>query len=365
MLVIFLSACHSPEDNTEGGQNDDSGSEADSSNVVTRNQLGSEYYRPALDEDGRYKTSQNRGVTLSLNSGINISLFEKDLMRLAQEPFPTDTYFIREGQYLSNQQVTSWLERESEDNPEGLNPADSGDEDNRTPRYLNSILELDFYSQTDDGLELSGISIGLALNSVDYYPAYQFGPTLEQEIPSDKLLEEGQKIANEIAVRIREMEGFENIPLFFGLYEQAPRDNLAGGVYVATGVSSEGSTEIDSWDKINENRLIFPLQGGNSAEGNAFANFQSEVETFFPNVGGITGRAHYIDDELEKLSITIMTQFYGESEMTSYTQYLKQSATTFLPSDIDVEIIVESPNNVEAFLSKDRTETEYFSHVFD
>src|SRR5699024_7383908 len=122
---------------------------------------------------------------------------------------------------------------------------------------------------------------------------------------------------------------------------------------------------IQSWDTLNEERLIFPLEGSDSAEGNAFANFQSEVESFFPNISGVTGRAHYVDDQLQDLTIEIMTQFYGEAEMVSFTQYLKQSATTYLPGEIDVEIIVESPDTVEAFLKRERTDSEYFSYVFD
>ena len=150
-----------------------------------------------------------------------------------------------------------------------------------------------------------------------------------------------------------------------GLYEQSAQDDLAGGVYIAQGSSANGSTTIDNWNMLNEERMIFPLEGSDSAEGNAFANFQSEVESFFPNISGITGRAHYIDNSLTTLSINIMTQFYGEGEMVAYTQYLKQSATTYLPGDLDIEIIVESPGNVEAFLKKDRTDSEYFSYVFD
>jgi len=203
------------------------------------------------------------------------------------------------------------------------------------------------------------------MNSVDYYQTELGGPTLEQEVSSEEALEQGQQMADTIVSRIREVEELANIPIMIGIYEQSARDDLAGGVYVARGTSNNGSTSIDNWDMLNEERMIFPLEGSDSAEGNAFANFQSEVESFFPNISGITGRAHYIDDGLDSLSIQIMTQFYGEAEMIAYTQYLKQSATTYLPTDLDVEIIVESPDSVEAFLKKERVDSEYFSYVFD
>lgn len=367
VLLFFLSACNLSNEESTNPENQDETNEniQNNPNVVTRNQLGAEFYRPALDENGRYQISNNRGITLSLNSGINISLFEKDLMRLSQEEFPTDSHFIQEGQNLPENSVKSWIARESEDNPEGLNPPDSGEGNDRVPRYLNSILEFDFFTESDNGLQLAGMSIGLALNTVDYYQAEQFGPTLAQEIPSEEVLNQGQSMANELLAQIRQIEGLENIPIMIGLYEQSAQDDLAGGVYIAQGSSANGSTTIDNWNMLNEERMIFPLEGSDSAEGNAFANFQSEVESFFPNISGITGRAHYIDNSLTTLSINIMTQFYGEGEMVAYTQYLKQSATTYLPGDLDIEIIVESPGNVEAFLKKDRTDSEYFSYVFD
>lgn len=367
LFALVLSACNAlPEENSGGdGQGESTESEPNTSNVVSRNQLGEGYYRPALDQEGSYQPSESRGITLNLNSGINIALFEKDLIRLSQSLFPTDEYFMREGQELSSNIISSWLGRESENNPEGLNPPESGNEEDRTPRYLNSILEFDFYTQSDDGLNLSGISIGLAMNKVDYYQEEQFDPTLEQTISSEKVLEEGQRIGNEIVNRMRGIEGLEEIPIYVGIYEQTAQDDLAGGVYVAEGESSNGTTSVQNWESINEERLIFPLEGGNSAEGNAFANFQSEVESFFPNLSGITGRAHRADDQLQNLTINIMTQFYGEAEIVAFTQYLKQSAATFLPADIDVEIIVESPDQVEAFLKKEHTDSEYSSYVFD
>lgn len=365
LALLFLAACR-PEVTDSGNSEEPSEEvEEDESTAVSRNQLGDSYYRPALDEEGHYLTSKNRGITLNLNSGINLNLFEKDLIRLSQEQYPTSEYFIQEGQYLPENLVRSWIGRKSEKNPEGLNPAEEGEGEDRVPRYLNSILELDFFKESEGSLDLAGISIGLALNTVDYYTAVQFGPTLEQEIDEGKMLEEGKNIANEIVRRIREIEGLEEMPVMVSLYKQAPRDDLAGGVHVARGNSNAGSTVVDGWEEINEERKIYPLAGQSSAEGNAFANFQSEVEAFFPNISGITGRAHYINERLNSLTINIMTQFYGETEMISYTQYLKQSAATYLPADLAIEIVVESTGGVEAFLEKGPADAEFYSHVFD
>ncbi len=384
---LVLSACVDPTGNEEAdSENGQAENSQTAPNTINQNQLGDGYYVPVLTEDGGYKTSNNRGITLNLNSGINISLFEKDLMRLSQEQFSTDGYLLQEGQYLTRDLVTSWLGRATEVDtgelsPEeiaehekynGLNPPQSPEfnpsegvynHDARKPNYLQSILEFDFYQEAGSETP-SGLSIGLAMNTVDYYTDNEYRQW-SQNISSEQALEQGQVMANEIVRRIRKLENFPNIPILIGIYEQAARDDLGGGVYVATGISTDGSTTVQNWNTINEKRIIFPLEGRDSSEGNAFANFQSEVEDFFPDLSGITGQAHYINDRMETLTINIMTHFFGETEMVAFTQYLKQSATTYLPADLDVEIVVESPQNIEAFLKKDRTDSEYFAHVFN
>ena len=384
---LLLSACGNPTGNEPAnGENGQAKNAQTTANVINKNQLGDGYYTPVLTEEGGYKTSNNRGITLNLNSGININLFEKDLMRLSQGHFSTDDYLLQEGQYLTREMATSWLGRTTTESTEdlsndeiekrellnGLNPAQSPEfnpsegvynHDARVPSYLQSILEFDFYQESGSSTP-SGLSIGLAMNTVDYYIDNEYRQW-SQNISPEQALEQGQAMANEIVRRIRQIEEIKNIPIFIGIYEQAARDDLAGGIYVATGTSTDGSTAVQDWTKINEERIIFPLEGRDSSEGNAFANFQSEIEDFFPDLSGITGQAHYINDRMETLTINIMTQFFGKTEMIAFTQYLKQSATTYLPADLDVEIVVESPKNIEAFLKKDRTDSEYLAHVFN
>lgn len=388
--VLLLSACTELANEKE---TDATGQDIQkTTNEISRNQLGEGFYIPALTKENGYQTSNSRGITLNLNSGINIRLFEQDLMRLSQDTFPTEKFLIQEGQYLSDDIVQSWLRRDSASIEEeiaeieaatnfdeaekatrinelqlkrGLNPVEAEAGAERTPRYINSILEFDFIQQNDESQELKGMSIGLAMNTVDYYQTEIGGPSLKQEIAPEVALEQGKKMANEITKRIRKLEELSEIPIFIGIYEQSAKDDLAGGVYVATGVSNNGSTTIQSWNTVNERRIVFPLEGRDSAEWNAFANFQSEVESFFPNLSGLTGQAHYFGESLEQLTINIMTQFYGKAEMLAFTQYLQQSATTFLPTNIDIEIIVESPQRTEAFLKKERTDTDYFSYVFN
>src|SRR5699024_10255615 len=113
--------------------------------------------------------------------------------------------------HLSRDIVQKWLDRKSEDNPEGLNPADPNAGNERAnredpdyvPNYLNSILEFDIFTETNNGLQLSGMTIGLALNSIDYYQPVQFGDWFSKEIPQEEMIQQRQTAANAIVSRIR------------------------------------------------------------------------------------------------------------------------------------------------------------------
>lgn len=385
--ALFLSACDffpDPVDPNESvGEEtptEETANQLEEEAFTIEEQVDSNYYRPVITEDGTYAPSENRGITRSLNSSVNMRTFETDLMRHSQEYFSTDVYFFQEGQYLSSELVTNWLRREQipEENDEeeveeiaeqeqGLNPPATNNEETneREPNYLNSILEQNYYIQTENGLELAGISIGLALNSVDYYQTEQYGPTFEQEISREQLMEEGQRMGDAIASRIRNIEGLENVPVMIGLYEQSTRDDLAPGTYIAEGLSEDGETSVSDWNAINEERLVFPLEGGQSAEGNNFANFRSEVEGFFPNVSGVTGLGHYMEEQLVDLEITINTQFYGKGEIIAFTQFLNEAGKTYLPSNIPTQINVESLNGMESHLNREADQEDYDIYIFN
>lgn len=312
------------------------------------------YYRPLIDEDGHYPVSENRGTTLRLNSRVNMKLFEDDLIRLAQEYFSVDTHYFQEGQYIPSRTASEWIGRESSDNNQGLNPSDEDE-----PTYLSSLIEHDYYQEEDGEYVLSGLSIGLALNSVndDVTPA--------ESIDREVLLEQGTQMANEIVTRIRENTDLpEDLPIMIGLYEQSAGDNLAGGRYLRTGISESGN-EVSEWKDVDESRVVFPVQGGDTTEGNNFRNFQSQVESFFPNLNGVVGRAHYVNEILTDLSITITTQFYGQSEIVAFTHYLNRAAMTYLPENVRIEIIVESLNGTESILIRELNEDEFYTHVFN
>ncbi|MGY3725158.1 Protein involved in sex pheromone biosynthesis [Granulicatella balaenopterae] len=365
LAVSFLtSGCVGLEELSEVTPNQPQSDNGNDTVKSTTNQLSNDFYR-ALITDGKYLPSQSRGATLSLNSGYNLRNFETGLLAISKKVFPTDQYFFREGQVIESATVYEWINRYSEDNPDGLNPATNGETDpaKYEPMYLAQVLEQDYMIQTENNYELGGISIGLAMNSVN--PLVTDAAGIPATIPDDVLIQKGKEMANVILTRLRQNDGLKNVPIVFGIFKQEREDNIGGGVFLTEATSVEG-TEVKNWSKLNEKIVILPLiKGDPTEESSSFENFKSQVQNFFPNLSGVTAKIHYTDDVPDKMVVTIMTQFYGESEIIAFAQHVTDVANKYLPKKINVEVRIMSVNGVEAFLLQDVNEGNFSYHVFD
>lgn len=365
--LLVLTACTDVEEQPEKNTNMQTPNQSTVPAQATNNQLSNDYYR-ALIVDGKYQPSKNRGVSLSLNSSINMKDFESGLLEVAKGVFPTDQYFFQEGQYIDAETATSWLSRQSEENPNGLNPAENGENDpsKRVPIYLDQILEQNFMVQTDAGYQLGGIAIGLAMNQIDYYSVKDENENFEfyeQNLDMAQVEERAKEYGNKVVSRLREISGLESIPITVGIFVQAPQDSLAGGVYRFEGLSQEGG-EVTEWVPRNEEKVLFPTEE-ESEDASHFANFRNQVQNFFPNLSGITGIGHYRNDQLLSLKIDVMTQFYGETEMIAFTQHITDAATQYLPENVQIEINIKSINGTEAFLAREQGNQTFNFHIFD
>ncbi|MDE1547685.1 CamS family sex pheromone protein [Jeotgalibaca caeni] len=365
--LLVLTACTDVEEQPETNTNMQTPNQSTVPAQATNNQLSNDYYR-ALIVDGKYQPSKNRGVSLSLNSSINMKDFESGLLEVAKGVFPTDQYFFQEGQYIDAETATSWLSRQSEENPNGLNPAGNGENDpsKRVPIYLDQILEQNFMVQTDAGYQLGGIAIGLAMNQIDYYSVKDENENFEfyeQDLDMAQVEERAKEYGNKVVSRLREISGLESIPITVGIFVQAPQDSLAGGVYRFEGLSQEGG-EVAEWVPRNEKKVLFPTEE-ESEDASHFANFRNQVQNFFPNLSGITGIGHYRNDQLLSLKIDVMTQFYGETEMIAFTQHITDAATQYLPENVQIEINIKSINGTEAFLAREQGNQTFNFHIFD
>ena len=361
ILSVLLTGCMGLEDLNENPNRTQSNNKVAVQSTV--NQLSNDYYR-ALIVDGQYPVSKSRGVSLGLNSGFNIRNFEVGLMEISKPVYPTNQYFFQEGQILDTKTIASWINRKSSENPDGLNPEKNDATDaSRNPLYLAEVLEQDYMIQTESNYELGGVSIGLAMNSVDYYSADD--KNLQQDISDETLIEKGKEMANVILSRLRQNDLLKNVPITFGIYKQTSSDDISGGVYLLDATSVEG-TSVSSWNVRNNKIVTLPLLKGDPTEESvAFENFKSEVQNFFPNLSGVTATVRYSGNVAKKMVVSIMTQFYGESEIIALSQHVTDVANRYLPKSTPVEVRISSIDGVEAFLVQDLTQGVFTYHVFN
>lgn len=344
--------------------------------IVPNYQISNQYYRTILP----FKPSKSRGLTVSnLNTRYDIDEFETGLMRVAQKQYSPNDYLFQEGQYLDKNTVVSWLNRKytasqlkaqklkPADNL-GLNPVASGKDAASTPIYLAHILEQDYLIKSNKNtVKLGGVVIGLALNSVYYYQKQQYGATYDETISHAQVASHGKSIAQEVIKRLRNISGLKNVPITIALYEQKGTDSVVPGNFFAYTTVSNGSTSIDNWKTVNEKYYLFPSDKATKDyrdDSQSFSNFKDDVEKYFPNYNGVVGRGLYEDGQLTKLNIEIPMQFYGQSEVVGFTQYVAGIVSDF-PDHISLEISVTSVNGPKALIVREPGEKEPFVHIYD
>ncbi|WP_395387168.1 CamS family sex pheromone protein [Pediococcus parvulus] len=368
--AVILASC--------GSSSNKSSSSSSSSKTATSSKSGSyqvtgqtndsEY--AGVIKNGKYLTSKSRGVTANQDSNLmNLKSFETGLQDISKTQFSTTKYVFQEGQYLSKSTVENWLGRKTKSNTTGLNPASNGSTEptKRNPIYLQSIEEQDYMQKSGSKLKLSGVTIGLAMNSVDYYRKTTYGAQYETDISDATLEKEGKAMAKEVLARLRKRAALKNVPIVIALYKQASNDSLIGGHYVTYSVSNGDS--IKKWKALDIQNVVFPLKTGETApntnDADAFSNFKSEVESFFPNLSGVTAQAQYKNGSLQGMNVSITTQFYSETEIKSFTQFLADQAEKYLPSGVKTDITVSSTTDgVQSFLSRKSSGKSFTTHVF-
>lgn len=366
--LILLAACGNVASSGSAGTSKNTSS----SGYQTTGQTSDSNYEGVI-KDGKYLTSKSRGVALTQNDNVlNLKSFESGLLDLSKDQFATDSYIFQEGQYLTKTTVQSWLGRESSANKDGLNPKSNGKtgETDRNPMYVQQVEEQDFMTKKGSKLSLSGISVGIGMNSVDYYQKEEYGAEYKTVISDATMREKGKEAANKVVARLRKTKGIsDSVPIMVAMYKQAPNDSLVGGSFYAYAVNKNGKTTIDNWDDVSIKSYTFPTTSTatspNTNDETTFTNFKTEIQSFFPNLAGVTAQVQYKNKAITGMHINITSQFYSETEIISFTQYLSTTAVKYLASGIPIDITIKgSDGTMQSFLAKTAKESTYYTHVF-
>ncbi|OTN76285.1 hypothetical protein A5886_001362 [Enterococcus sp. 8G7_MSG3316] len=355
-VCLILSGCGNLE---KGITNIDQGDVTTGGNITT-GRIDQGVYQAVMTE-GKYQTSAARKLNAEkLNNGFNQTNFENGLLRLCYDTFSVDDHYFQEGQYIAADIIKNWLKRGTDDqDSQGLNPA-SEDE----PIIFQQLMEHNFLKE--DGKTLGGISLGFAFNSVYY------GSEETMTISRDTLMANALKTVNTVLTYVRQIDGLSSVPIVIGLFEQSAKNDTAGGNYIYQAVSTDGGTTIDQFEPVNEAHLILPVASGtaNAATDDGlnskFITFRDAIISFFPDLAGVSGKVYYVNDQVQKLVITIDSNYYSKTEVTSFTQYAgKQVETVFSDVPGVIEVQIGSISGQQAFLSRDADGETISSFVFN
>jgi protein involved in sex pheromone biosynthesis len=360
--------------------------------IIPKYNISDSYYKMILP----FKPGEARGlVSEQLNTRLDIDEFETGLMRVAQDTFSPDNYLYQEGQYLSGDVIESWLKRKlvgeklqqaQEEAPKkdknntgadekyvevGLNPAlpegnNLEELNSENPIYLAHMLEHNYLIRKDDTVELGGVVIGLAMNSVHYFKQ-EDGYAREKKISRNELFAKGKEMAEIIINRVRNTKGLEKVPIVIAIYEQEEKKSIVPGNFIAKTIVKENSNTIGKWDGIDEDYYFFPSDEATSDyrdDAQMFNRFKTDIEEFFPNYVGVVGKAFYKNAELNNLDIEIPMQFYSKSEVIAFTQFVTGKVMEHFPSYISLEVNVSSTNGQEALIIKKPDQEEPTVHIY-
>lgn len=359
--------------------------------IVPKYNISDDYYKTILP----FKPSPSRGLIVSnMVNRIDIDSFEQGLVSIATGYFSTTDYLFQEGQYLDKktterllirqrtaaQQAKIEKELEKEVPNIGLNPsiedAKSGDDElkdkernEKSPEYLAHILEHNYLVKDAKGnVEVAGVVIGLAMNSVHYYNLTANGYPREYQIPDEDIKAQGEAMAQKILEQIRQDHpALEKVPIVFAIYKQAPKGSLVPGVFLEKVDVPKGENTIHGWEKIDESYYVFPSDEGTRNyrdDATKVSNFKADIVEYFPNYTGVIGKGYYVGNNLQKMDIDITIQFNSKTEIVGFTQYVLGLIIEHFPAYIRVEVTINSNKGIEAIVIQEPNQDKPFVQIF-
>ena len=388
----MLAACDGANEAEITEQMNDASLENEVSNVQPEEQdemltsSSEAFYRSVVP----YELSPARGLTsANLVSSYNVEEFEKGLLSISQNVFPTDEYVFREGQIISEEMVRGYLSRqytseelENMDESElvnsdafsnlGLNPSTNGETDpeviaEEAPLYLSHILEQNYLSEDEEGnLQFDGITIGLAMNSVHFYQTEEYGQTKERALDPEVVREKGEEMAAEILTRIRANEQYADKEIVFAIFIQSGDTDIVPGNFVAEAVVPPGENTIESFSDIETENILLPSDEAAeiSQEANSeYQNFNKDLSSYFDSFTTSVGRGKFNSGTLESLTVEIPIEYNSRSEMIGMSQFVRDLVNEhFTGTDIEVEI--KDKNQVYSVITR-QGENEANLYIFE
>jgi protein involved in sex pheromone biosynthesis len=285
------------------------------------------------------------------------------LQQKSKTHFSIEQHYLQEGQILSYDRLISLVRRESDINPQGLNPPtgstfDIGD----GKTFVNDavvvadIVELNFVGNASDNYALKGISLAIVLNQNVRMTVN--GVDTFVTIQTDRLYQFGTDIGRKLESYLRTIPEVGDVPVFITLYSTASADATLPGSFIGEGIFRNRSGQFE---RNNEKWVILPSTEATTVDAtlsSQFATLKSSLQSLLPEAVGVIGKARYIDNEADELKITINMVGKTYTEVSMVTQITAQLLDTFENNDMLIVVEIRSLGTVMAVLERKRDQAK-------
>ncbi len=290
--------------------------------------------------------------------------------RYAKKYFPVDEYYAMEGQIISD--YDSLFKpliklRESEENPQGLNPStgslfDTGTSLGQVVLENNIILDLFEMNFLDkDTGELAGIAITLVAR--DANKTIIDGVEKEFTIGEDQLYNYMSNAGRKLESYMRNLPLVGDVPIMIALYNIASSDDTLAGGFIGEGLF-EG--RLGQFNRVSEEWVLYPSVEAFNIDATVytqFNNFKSSLTGFIEENIGVIAKGLYVDDSLNKLIIQVNTYVKTYSEAHALTQYCIELLNNFTSDTysivVEIKLSDETISVIQRDIATDKAEVIY------
>ncbi len=316
-IAVLLSGCSSPDDDNP-------------ETMVETKALQSGDYGAALPFQSTTARQQHQIRNASLVDNLYIGT---GLLNYAKGRFSPSSYTIQEGQFLVYDELDNLLSRESDSNPDALNPANDAEFETGKGIVKGAVLVRDIY-EVDfiRDKETKGVGIALVLNGV-------VGDQ-NLTVSGDRLQAFGEEAARKLVTYLRKMpEIGDSMPIYVALYKNMSTESTLPGAFFSEAYFEGRSARFSD---IDEQWVMFPgdeASALDNASATQFLQVKNSLANFLPDDVSMIGKGRFSDGTLSELHITVEMYAKTATEALSLTQYLKSLLGTF--SSLDYKIQVE------------------------
>lgn len=277
------------------------------------------------------------------------------LLEKSKAYYSPSTYFMSEGQLLDIEELSQLVKRESADNPYGLNPPSGssfvsgvGDISINDAVVVADVVELNFYQGSSSNPELAGLAFAIILND-----ELTQADGSKVSVTQSRLYEYGSDMGRKLERFIRTLSNMESIPVYIALYSTESVDSALPGHYIGDGYFDGRSGQFKEND---ENWFLFPSTSASDFDpilDADFISFKEKIQNFVPEALGVIGFAHYVDNQLNELNLTIHIQVKTYAEIYALVQYVAYILSEFELDAYDIIVKIDSIYDTLALIQRD------------